>query len=45
MGPVIIDSGMARYENAEKATHIKGKLLYQAVILFNSVPFQNGKIS
>ena len=30
-GPVIIVSGIARYENAEKATHIKGKLLYQAV--------------
>ena len=28
--------------NAEKCTHIKGRLLYQAMILYNYVPFQNG---
>ena len=44
-GPVIIVSGMARHENAEKAMHIKGKLLYQAMILFNCVHFQIGNIS
>ena len=32
-------------QNAEKVTHIKGKLLDQAVILFNCVPFQNGNFS
>ena len=31
-----------RSQNAEKATHIKGKLLDQAVILFLCVTFQNG---
>ena len=29
-------------QNAEKVRHIKGRLLDQAVILFNCVPFQNG---
>ena len=28
--------------NAEKATHIKGRPLDQAVILFNCIPFQMG---
>ena len=32
-------------QNAEKVTHIKGRLLDQAVILFNCVPFQNGNFS
>ena len=29
-------------QNAEKVTHIKGRLLNQAMILFNCVPFQMG---
>ena len=29
-------------QNAEKVTHIKGRLLDQAMILFNCFPFQNG---
>ena len=28
--------------NVEKLTHIKGRLLDQAVILFNCIPFQMG---
>ena len=28
-----------RSKNAEKVTHIKGRLLYQAMILYNYVPF------
>ena len=32
-------------QNAEKVTHIKGRLLYQAMILYNYVPFQNGNFS
>ena len=32
-------------QNAEKVTHIKGKLLDQAVILFICLPFQNGNFS
>ena len=32
-------------QNAEKFTHIKGRLLDQAMILFNCVPFQNGNFS
>ena len=31
-----------RSQKAEKVMHIKGRLLDQALILFNSVPFQNG---
>ena len=34
-----------RSQNAEKATHIKGRLLDQAMILFNCVPCQNGNFS
>ena len=34
-----------RSQNAEKVTHIKRIQLDQAVILFNNVPFQNGKLS
>ena len=34
-----------RSQNAEKVTYIKGRLLDQAVILFNCVPFQNGNLS
>ena len=34
-----------RCQNAEKVTHIKGRLLNQAMILFNCVPFQNGNFS
>ena len=29
----------------EKVTHVKGRLLDQAMILFNCVPFQNGNFS
>ena len=32
-------------KNAEKATHIKGRLLDEAVVLSNCVPFQNGNFS
>ena len=28
-------------KNAEKVTHIKGKLLNQAMLIFNGAPFQN----
>ena len=31
--------------NAEKLTHIKGRLLAPSMILFNCVPFQNGNFS
>ena len=31
-----------RSQNAEKVTHIKWRLLDQAVVLFNCVPFQIG---
>ena len=34
-----------RSQNAEKATHIKGRLLEQAVILFNCIPFQKRNFS
>ena len=34
-----------RSQNAEKVTHIKGRLLYQAMILYNYVPFQSGDFS
>ena len=30
--------------NAEKVMHIKGRLLYQAMILYNYVPFQMGTL-
>ena len=32
-------------QNAENSTHIKGRLLYQAMILYNYVPLQNGIFS
>ena len=31
--------------NTEKVTHIKGRILYQAMILYNYLPFQNGNFS
>ena len=31
-----------RGQNTEKVLHIKGRLLNQAVIIFNSLPFQMG---
>ena len=31
-----------RSQNTEKVMHTKGRLLDQAVILFNCIPFQNG---
>ena len=34
-----------RGQNAEKGMHIKGRLLDQAMILFNYVPFQNENFS
>ena len=34
-----------RSQKAEKVTHTKGRLLEQAMILFNCVPFQNGNLS
>ena len=34
-----------RSQNAEKVTHIKGRLLYQEMILYNYAPFQNGNFS
>ena len=37
---IIADQG--RSQNAEKVTHIKGRLLSQAMILFNCFPFQMG---
>ena len=37
--------GQWRRQIAEKVTHIKGRLLYQAVILYNYVPFPNGNFS
>ena len=36
---LVINNGVAR---TLKVTHIKGRLLDQAMILFNCVPFQNG---
>ena len=44
VAPVLINGGKVQWrsQNAEKVTHIKGRLLDQAVILFNCVPFQNG---
>ena len=40
-----IDVKQWRSQNAEKVTHIKGRLLDQAMILFNLVPYQNGNFS
>ena len=34
-----------RSRNAENVTHTKGRLLYEAMILFNCVSFQKGNIS
>ena len=34
-----------RSQIAEKVTHIKGRLLGQAALLFNCFPFQNGNFS
>ena len=34
-----------RSQNVEKVMHIKGRLLDQAVVLFNCVPFQKGNFS
>ena len=33
-----------RSQNTKKIMHIKGRLLDQALILFNRVPFQNGNL-
>ena len=40
-----IDNYQCRVQNAEKVAHIKGRLLDQAVLLFNCVPFQSGNFS
>ena len=32
---------LVRSHNFEKVTHIKGRLLYQAIILYNYAPFRN----
>ena len=37
--------GQWRSQKAEKAMHIKGRLLDQAVIQFNCIPFHNGNFS
>ena len=42
---VIPDHTQWRNQYAQKVTHIKGRLLDQAMILFNCVPFQNGNFS
>ena len=34
--------GQWHSQNAEKVTHIKGRLLEQPVIIFNCIPFQIG---
>ena len=34
--------GQRRSPDAEKVTHIKGRILFQALILYNYVPFQIG---
>ena len=34
-----------RSQNAEKVTHIKGRIMDQALILFSCVPFHNGNFS
>ena len=34
-----------RSQNFQKVTHIKGRLLYQAMFLFNYTLFRNGNIS
>ena len=33
-----------RRQTAEKVTHIKGRLMNQAMVLYNYVPFQNGNL-
>ena len=42
---VFLFSYQWRSQDAEKVTHITGRLLDQAVILFNRVPFQNRNFS
>ena len=32
-------------QNFEKVTHIEGRLLYQAMIFYNYVPFRDGNFS
>ena len=45
----LISQGHSLYQwcsqKAEKVRHIKGRLLDQAVVLFNCVPFQSGNFS
>ena len=40
----LINIQRCRSQNAEKVTHIKGRVLDQAMVLFNCVPFQNRKL-
>ena len=44
-GGFLYDPIKWRSQNAEKVTHIKGRLLYQAMILYKYDPFQNGNFS
>ena len=41
----ILYFGHWRIQNAEKDTHTKGRLLDQAVVLFNCTPLQNVNFS
>ena len=41
----MMNKNQRRSQNAEKVMHIKGRLLEQAMILYNYVPFQNGNFS
>ena len=42
---IVYGNNQWRSQNAEKAMHTKGRLLDQAMILFNRVPFQNWNFS
>ena len=42
---VFPDHTQWRSQNAEKVTHINGRLLDQAMIIFNYIPFRNGNFS
>ena len=40
---LLVCNGVAR--TLKKVMHVKGRQLYQAMIFYNNVPFQNGKFS
>ena len=42
MTKVVTSNGPWRSQNVEKVTHIKGRLLFQAVILYYYIPFEMG---